>query len=78
MWDVGNLFRYPRRYDQAFRERFAEGYREAGGMLVGDWGRTARLLDATRHLAALDSEQEHPAVFDDCSELLKLLVQSGE
>ena len=55
MWDIGSFFRYATRYDRTFREHFERSYRDSGGTLPGDWWRTARLLDATRQVATLDS-----------------------
>jgi aminoglycoside phosphotransferase (APT) family kinase protein len=72
--DIGSLFRYSRRYDQAFCEAFATGYRDAGGDLPNDWLMTSRLLDATWLVDMLDDEQEHPAVFNDCKKLVANLV----
>lgn len=72
--DIGSLFRYSRRYDQAFVDAFAAGYRDAGGDLPADWLLTARLLDATWLVDMLDEEEEHPAVFDDCKKLVGNLV----
>jgi aminoglycoside phosphotransferase (APT) family kinase protein len=77
MWDVGSVFRYARRYDQKFRERFERSYRGGGGMLPGDWWTTARLLDATREVATLDGERELPAAFGDCREILEAILQEG-
>jgi aminoglycoside phosphotransferase (APT) family kinase protein len=75
LWDVGSLFRYPRRFGDAFRRDFESGYRAGGGHLPKDWWTAARWLDATRQLATLDEEKERPVVFEECRELLELLVQ---
>jgi aminoglycoside phosphotransferase (APT) family kinase protein len=64
--DVGALFRYTGRYDDAFRTAFERGYRDAGGGLPDDWYRTARLLDALRLIEVLDEPCDLPAVFADC------------
>jgi len=74
LWDVGSLFRYPRRYSETFRQRFERGYRDAGGALPEDWLRTARLLDATRLVATLNEERELPVVFAECRELIEAVV----
>lgn len=74
-WDLGSLFRHPRRYDAAFRTAL-KGYRAWGGTLPEGWWRCARLLDAMRQLATLEEAQERPATFADCRELLELLVGS--
>jgi aminoglycoside phosphotransferase (APT) family kinase protein len=74
LWDVGSLFRYPDRYDAAFRTDFASAYRNAGGDLPDDWWRKARLLDATRLVGTLDEPRELPTVFADCRELLERIV----
>jgi aminoglycoside phosphotransferase (APT) family kinase protein len=74
MWDVGSLFRYPARYSPEFRERFATGYRAAGGALRDDWWRTARRLDATRLVGILGESRELPAVFAECRALLASVV----
>jgi aminoglycoside phosphotransferase (APT) family kinase protein len=73
LWDVGSLFRYPKRYSEAFRVSFARGYRTSRP-LPDNWWRTARLLDATRQLATLSEEKERPVVFAECRQLLKELV----
>jgi aminoglycoside phosphotransferase (APT) family kinase protein len=75
LWDVGSLFRYPRRFGDAFRRNFESGYRAAGGRLPKDWWTAARWLDATRQLATLDEEKERPVVFAECRELFELFVQ---
>jgi aminoglycoside phosphotransferase (APT) family kinase protein len=73
--DIGSLFRYSSRYDAAFCEGFARGYREAGGELPDDWLMTARLLDSTWLVDMLDDDQDHPpAVFNDCRRLVQHLV----
>jgi aminoglycoside phosphotransferase (APT) family kinase protein len=74
LWDVGSLFRYPDRYDAAFRADFTSAYRGAGGDLPDDWWRKARLLDATRLVGTLDEPRELPTVFADCRELLERIV----
>jgi aminoglycoside phosphotransferase (APT) family kinase protein len=74
LWDVGSLFRYPKRYSETFRQRFERGYRDAGGALPEDWLRTSRLLDATRLVATLNEERELPVVFAECRELLEAVI----
>ncbi|HEY5927336.1 MAG TPA: phosphotransferase [Kofleriaceae bacterium] len=76
--DIGSLFRYSKRYDRAFCDAFATGYREAGGGLPDNWLVTARLLDATWLVDMLDDENDHPGVFDDCKKLIaNLLAEVG-
>ena len=72
--DIGSLFRYSKRYDAAFADAFARGYRDGGGTLPDNWLRTARLLDATWLVDMLGDENEHPAVFADCKKLVANLV----
>jgi aminoglycoside phosphotransferase (APT) family kinase protein len=72
--DIGSLFRYSRRYDAAFCDAFAAGYRDAGGTLPDDWLKTARLLDATWLIDMLDDDDEHTRVFSDCKTLVANLV----
>jgi aminoglycoside phosphotransferase (APT) family kinase protein len=74
LWDVGSLFRYPRRYSEEFRALFARGYRAAGGKLPPDWWVSARMIDATRLAAILSEERELPGVFADCVELIESIV----
>ncbi|MGH9837166.1 MAG: phosphotransferase family protein [Blastocatellia bacterium] len=74
LWDVGSLFRYAKRYSEAFRQRFERGYGEAGGSLPKDWWRSARLLDATRLVATLNEERALPIVFAECRELIEAVV----
>lgn len=74
LWDVGSLFRYGRRYPQAFRTLFEQKYRAAGGVLPPDWWPIARLLDATRLVGILYEEREMPAVIDECRELIRSLI----
>ncbi len=74
LWDVGSLFRYARRYGEAFCASFANGYRGAGGFLPATWWRTSRLLDAARQIATLSEERDRPEVFADCRELLEALL----
>jgi aminoglycoside phosphotransferase (APT) family kinase protein len=74
LWDVGSLFRYPRRYGDEFRAAFARGYRAAGGALPADWWDAARLLDATRLVDTLGAPRELPTVFAECRELVAALV----
>lgn len=77
LWDVGSLFRYPRRYSPAFRTGFARGYRAAGGGLPREWWWLARLLDATRQVATLGEERELPTVFAECRDLVESVVHDG-
>jgi aminoglycoside phosphotransferase (APT) family kinase protein len=72
--DIGSLFRYSRRYDQAFCDAFATGYRDAGGTLPDNWLMTSRLLDATWLIDMLDDEHEQTAVFKDCKTLVANLI----
>jgi aminoglycoside phosphotransferase (APT) family kinase protein len=72
--DIGSLFRYSRRYDQAFCDAFAIGYRDAGGELPDNWLLTSRLLDATWLVDMLDEETAHTAVFNDCKKLVVNLI----
>ena len=74
LWDVGGLFRHPRRYTPDFREAFARAHREAGGALPDDWWPMARLLDATRMVSILASAQDRPDVFAECRVLLAAVV----
>jgi aminoglycoside phosphotransferase (APT) family kinase protein len=78
LWDVGHLFRYPRRYSPEFRADFERGYRAAGGELPHDWWRLARLLDATRLVATLDEPRELPTVFAECRELIASVVEEWD
>jgi aminoglycoside phosphotransferase (APT) family kinase protein len=77
LWDVGSFFRYPKRYSETVRQRFEQGYRDAGGALPEDWLRTARLLDSTRLVEVLNEERELPTVFAECRELLETVVAEG-
>lgn len=70
LWDVGSLFRYPRRYSPEFRDSFARGYHAAGGALGIGWWHAARLLDATRLVRILGEERELPNVFAECRDLI--------
>ncbi|MEO8701759.1 MAG: aminoglycoside phosphotransferase family protein [Kofleriaceae bacterium] len=72
--DLGGLFRYSARYDDAFRAEFERGYLEASGTLPDGWYLTARLLDAVRVIDMLDVARELPGVFADCRMLLAKLV----
>jgi hypothetical protein len=75
MFDIGSLFRYANRHDEAFREAFARGYAEAAEHpLPTLWLSLARLLDSTWLVDLLDEPQEVPAVFEDCRRLLLRLV----
>jgi hypothetical protein len=74
LWDVGSLFRYPRRYSPEFRAEFERGYRAARGELPDDWWPAARLLDSTRLVAILAEPQELPSVFAECRELIAAIV----
>ncbi len=77
LWDVGSLFRYPRRYSEEFRKLFERGYRAALGKLPPDWWHTARTIDATRLVAILGAERELPGVFAECAELVRSQIQTG-
>lgn len=72
--DVGSLFRDLDRYDPAFVDSFARGYRAAGGQLPDNWLLLGRLLDATWLVDALDDERIEPALLADCRRLLTRLV----
>jgi aminoglycoside phosphotransferase (APT) family kinase protein len=72
--DLGSLFRYTDRYDDAWRDAFARGYREADGVLPDDWLVCARLLDATLLVDMLDEPRELPGVFADCRMVLAKLA----
>jgi aminoglycoside phosphotransferase (APT) family kinase protein len=73
--DLGSLFRYAERYDDAFRETFERGYREADGTLPERWLLTARLLDATWLIDTLDEPREFPGIYADCRMLLARLAK---
>jgi aminoglycoside phosphotransferase (APT) family kinase protein len=77
LWDAGSLFRYAKRYSEAFREGFERGYRDSGGDLPQDWWRTSRLLDATRLVALLNEERDLPVVFAESRELIEAVVTDG-
>ncbi|HVK86403.1 MAG TPA: phosphotransferase [Kofleriaceae bacterium] len=72
--DIGSLFRYADRYNDAWREAFARGYREADGVLPDDWLINARLLDATLLVDMLEEPRELPGVFADCRAVLAKLA----
>ena len=73
--DIGSLFRYSKRYDRAFADAFATGYRDAGGALPDHWLKTSRLLDATWLVDMLnDDMDQHPAVFAGCRKLVANLL----
>jgi aminoglycoside phosphotransferase (APT) family kinase protein len=74
LWDIGSLFRYPRRFGPESRAAFARGYLLAGGALPDDWWRLARLLDATRLVDVLSEDRDLPTVFDDCRAIIASLV----
>jgi aminoglycoside phosphotransferase (APT) family kinase protein len=74
LWDIGNLFRYHRRYVEGFRTRFAHGHEAAGGKLPTDWWLLARTIDSTLLVALLSEEREMPGVFADCVELIEEIV----
>jgi hypothetical protein len=46
--------------------------------LPDDWWRTARLLDATRQVSTLSEEDQRPAVFTECRQLLEMLVSDQQ
>lgn len=75
LWDVGSFFRYSHRYDEAFREAFADGYRGAGGELPADWWRAARLLDATCLVSVLEDPRPLTRVYAECRLVLLALLQ---
>lgn len=77
LWDVGSLFRYAHRYSERFRSAFEEGYRAAGGALPADWHLVSRLLDATRLVEIFDRAEDLPAVFRECHDLIKTLVNEA-
>jgi aminoglycoside phosphotransferase (APT) family kinase protein len=73
--DIGSLFRYANRHDEAFRAEFARGYAEAAGApLPDDWLVAARLLDATELVAVLDQPDDAPQVYEDIRRLVLRLV----
>jgi Ser/Thr protein kinase RdoA (MazF antagonist) len=72
--DVGSLFRYSTRFPPRFRDRFHQGYEEAGGSLPEDWWRTVRLLDSTRLVGILAGDRDLPGIFQECHGLLERLV----
>lgn len=75
LFDIGSLFRYANRHDDAFRAAFAQGYADAAGAeLPPDWFLAARLLDSTSLVELLDEPDEVPTLFDDCRRLLHRLV----
>lgn len=78
LWDVGSLFRYPRRYSKEFRRLFTRGYRSAGGELPDDWWLIARRIDIMRLVGILSEERELPGVFADCVELIQSIVADTE
>lgn len=75
LFDLGSMFRYSDRYPDAWIDRFADGYRAAGGTLPDDWLRMARLIDATWVVDTLDDEQELEDVFAECRALVVKLCR---
>jgi aminoglycoside phosphotransferase (APT) family kinase protein len=73
--DIGSLFRYAKRYDNAFVEAFERGYRDTGSTLPEGWLMTSRLLDSTWLVDMLDDEQDLPQVYADCARLVANLVK---
>ena len=72
--DLGSLFRFAPRFDEAFVAAFERGYVEAGGTLPDGWYVTARLIDSFRLIDTLDGVRELPGVYQDCRMLLTKLV----
>jgi aminoglycoside phosphotransferase (APT) family kinase protein len=77
-WDIGSLFRYSRRYTEAFRQRFAQSYRDGGATLPEDWWQSSRLLDAIRSIEIFDGDVDLPILFEECRGLLGALSEERQ
>jgi len=70
IFDMGILLRHDRELDPAFVREFAHGFTEAGGALLDDWRRLARLADFVNLVTFLDAPEERSALFTDVTRLL--------
>jgi aminoglycoside phosphotransferase (APT) family kinase protein len=73
--DIGHLLRYRKRFDAAFRDEFARGYRAGRGELADSWWHDARLADARTIVGELAGPRElAPDFADELRRLLGRLV----
>lgn len=77
LFDLGSLFRDTTRFDARFVAAFERGYREADGTLPDGWLLTARLLDATWLVDALDEPREFSGMYAACETLLATLAKDA-
>jgi Ser/Thr protein kinase RdoA (MazF antagonist) len=70
IFDMGILLRQDRELDPAFTREFARGFTEAGGALLDDWRRMARLADFVNLVTFLDAPGERAALLADVTRLL--------
>jgi aminoglycoside phosphotransferase (APT) family kinase protein len=73
--DVGLFLRAGEALPDGFREAFASGYRDAGGVLPDDWLPLSRLVDLVSQVIFLDDPRERPRVFAETTEVVKETVR---
>jgi len=72
--DIGHLFRYAKRFDAAFRDELARGYRAGRGDLPESWWLDARLADARTMVGELVARELAPEFAGELRRLLERLV----
>jgi aminoglycoside phosphotransferase (APT) family kinase protein len=73
--DFGNLLRPPLGHSTAFVEALEKSYRDAGGVLPGDWRDLTRLADMGAWAEFLSRPQVSEALIEDARQILKQAIK---
>jgi aminoglycoside phosphotransferase (APT) family kinase protein len=73
--DVGLFLRAGEALPAGFRDAFAAGYRDAGGVLPAEWLRLSRLVDLVSQVTFLNDPRDLPRVFAETSDVVEETVR---
>jgi Ser/Thr protein kinase RdoA (MazF antagonist) len=79
--DVGLFLRAGAALPPGFQDRFAAGYRDAGGELPSEWLRLSRLIDLISQVTFLSDPRDRPRVVAETrqvvEETVRILLEGG-
>jgi aminoglycoside phosphotransferase (APT) family kinase protein len=73
--DVGLFLRAGDALPSGFREAFAAGYREAGGVLPAEWLRLSRLVDLLSQITFLNDSRDRPRIVAETTRVVQETVR---